>query len=443
MSVYVLDKHSQPLMPCSEKRARLLLARGRARVVKVIPFVIRLTDRLVANSECQPIHLKLDPGSVTTGMALVRESIEIEPATQESVSTLHVLSLIELVHRGKQISEALTQRRAFRHTRRGRKTRYRPARFLNRAKPKGWLAPSLQHRVNSTVNWVTRLMKWVPVTQIVQELVKFDTQKMQDPTIQGREYQRGTLFEQEVRSYVLLRDNYQCVYCDAKHVPFNLDHVLPKSKGGSNRVSNLVTACIPCNQQKDAIPVAEFLRKDPIRLKKVLAQCKVSLRDTSAVNSTKQALLKSLQALDLPMVTGSGAMTAYNRKQLGLPKTHALDAVCVGQVQAVQNWQQSTLQIKCTGRGAYKRTRLDQYGFPRGKLMRQKHVKGFQTGDRVKAVVTQGKKQGSYVGRVAVRASGSFNIQTKERLIQSIGYKQCKVIQRADGYGYHWMEKIS
>ena len=426
-------------MPCSEKRARLLLERGRAHVVNVIPFVIRLTDRLLAESECQPIQLKIDPGSVTTGIALVRESVEIDSVTQESVSTLHVLSLMELVHRGRQISEALTQRRAFRRNRRGRKTRYRKARFLNRTKPKGWLAPSLQHRVDSTLNWVKRLMRWVPFTHLVQELVKFDTQKMQDPTIQGTEYQRGTLLEQEVRSYVMMRDHYQCVYCDVKHVPFNLDHVVPRSKGGSNRVSNLVTACIPCNKKKDALPLADFLKRDPARLKKVQSQLKVSLRDTAAVNSTKQALLKGLQALSLPVETGSGAMTAYNRKQLGLPKTHALDAVCVGEMQAVKKWQQPTLQIKCTGRGSYQRTRLDQYGFPRGYLMQQKQVKGFQTGDRVKASVTKGKKQGVYVGRVAVRATGSFNIQTSDGLIQGIGYQYCQVIQRADGYGYHLM----
>jgi len=95
-----------------------------------------------------------------------------------------------------------------------------------------------------------------------------------------------------------------------------------------------------------------------------------------------------------------------------------------------------TLQIKCSGRGSYQRTRLDKFGFPRGYLMRSKALNGFATGDLVKATVTQGKKQGCYRGRVAVQATGSFNIQTSEGVVQGISYRHCKVLQRGDGYGY-------
>ncbi len=105
-------------------------------------------------------------------------------------------------------------------------------------------------------------------------------------------------------------------------------------------------------------------------------------------------------------------------------------------VDHVKQWQKPTLVIKATGRGSYQRTRLNRFGFPRGYLTRQKQIHGFQTGDRVKAVVTQGKKIGTYVGRVAVRASGSFNIQTAQSLIQGISHRYCTLIQRGDGYGY-------
>jgi hypothetical protein len=91
---------------------------------------------------------------------------------------------------------------------------------------------------------------------------------------------------------------------------------------------------------------------------------------------------------------------------------------------------------QATGRGSYQRTRLDKYGFPRGYLMRQKSVKGFQTGDMVRATVTSGKKIGTYVGRIAVRPSGSFNIQHGKEVIQGISYRYCTMMQRADGYGY-------
>ena len=122
--------------------------------------------------------------------------------------------------------------------------------------------------------------------------------------------------------------------------------------------------------------------------------------------------------------------------RLEIPKTHALDAACVGDMDEIRDWNKPTLAIKATGRGSYQRTRLNAYGFPRGYLTRQKRIKGFQTGDRVKAEVTQGRKIGSYLGRVAVRASGSFNLQTAQGVIQGMGYRYCKVIQRADGYGY-------
>ena len=105
MAVFVLDRHQKPLMSCSEKRARKLLARGRARVHRLMPFSIRLVDRTVNESALQPVKIKLDPGSKTTGIALVRESETVDDATGEIHTTVHVLNLLELHHRGKQISQ--------------------------------------------------------------------------------------------------------------------------------------------------------------------------------------------------------------------------------------------------------------------------------------------------------------------------------------------------
>ena len=117
----------------------------------------------------------------------------------------------------------------------------------------------------------------------------------------------------------------------------------------------------------------------------------------------------------LPVELASGGRTKFNRCTLGIPKTHALDAACVGKMQAIQNWQQPTLTIKATGRGSYQRTRLNKFGFPRGYLMRNKRVHGFGTGDMVRADVPTGLKAGTHTGRVAIRASGSFNIQSHQR----------------------------
>lgn len=436
MSVFVLDKRKMPLMPCSEKRGRKLLESGRARVHRLIPFTIRLVDRTVEESALQPIRIKLDPGSRTTGIALVRDSKTINPETGEIATTAYVLNLFELTHRGHQISEALTARRQMRRRRRSN-LRYRAPRFLNRRnKGKGWLAPSLQHRVNTTTSWVVRLQRLAPVEGITQELVRFDMQQMENPEISGVEYQQGTLTGYELREYILNKWGRKCAYCDAENVPLNLDHIHAKSKGGSNRPSNFTLACIPCNQKKGAQDIRVFLAKDPRRLERILAQTKKSLKDAAAVNSTRWALLNALKATGLPVTTGSGGRTKYNRSRLQIPKTHALDAVCVGTTDAVSDWQKPTLVIKSTGRGSYKRTLLDKYGFPRGYLPRQKRIKGFQTGDTVKAHVTKGKKIGHYTGRAAVRASGSFNIQTAEGVVQGISHRHCTLIQRADGYGY-------
>src|SRR6476661_6177400 len=330
-------------MPCTEKRARLFLERGRARVHHVLPFVIRLVDRNANSCEFQLLRLKLDPGSKVTGIALVREFN----------GGIAVLNLFDLIHRGRQISEALTARRNMRRARRGRNTRYRAPRFLHRRKPKGWLAPSLQHRVDTTMAWVNRICRWAPVTALSTELVRFDMQAMENPEISGVEYQQGTLAGYEVREYLLEKWGRKCIYCDKENVPLQMEHITPRASGGTNRISNLGTACQPCNHKKAALDIRVFLKKDPTRLARILAQAKRPLRDAAAVNATRWALLNSLKATGLAVEASSGGRTKYNRCRLDVPKTHALDAACVGAVESVTSWRRPTLAIKATGRGSY------------------------------------------------------------------------------------------
>lgn len=440
MAVFVLDGKGKALMPCTEKRARLLLERGRARVHRQMPFVIRLVDRQLENSVLQPLQVKLDPGSKVTGLSLVRVSEVIESATGEIQKVAHVLSLFELMHRGKQISEALSARRSMRRRRRNQ-LRYRAPRFFNRGnKNRGWLAPSLQHRVDTTCAWVGRLQRWAPIREISQELVKFDMQALQAQAhgedISGVQYQQGTLFGFEIREFLLAKWGRTCMYCDKTDVPLQVEHIHCRAKGGSNAVFNLGLSCQCCNQKKGAMDVRDFV-KDPVRLKRILATAKAPLKDAAAVNSTRWALFNALKQTGLAVTTGTGGQTKFNRTRLGIPKGHALDAACVGDVDRVMDWQKPSLQLKCTGRGSYQRTRLTRFGFPRGYLMRSKSIHGFQTGDMVKADVTKGSKTGCYFGRVAVRASGNFNIQTGSILVQGISHRYCNLVQRGDGYGYH------
>ena len=174
-----------------------------------------------------------------------------------------------------------TARRAMRRRRRSN-LRYRPARFNNRTKPKAWLPPSLQHRVNSTMSWVERLRRLAPVTGIAMELVRFDMQKMENPEISGVEYQQGTLAGYEVKEYLLEKWDRACAYCDVTGVPLEVEHIRSKRHGGSNHVSNLTLACVPCNKEKDAQPIDVFLAKQPERLAKIKAQAKRPLKDAAA-----------------------------------------------------------------------------------------------------------------------------------------------------------------
>lgn len=436
MAVLVLDKRGKPLMPCTEKRARLLLERGRARVHRLVPFVIRLVDRTQEDCELQPLRLKIDPGSKATGLALVQDTEFVCETTGEVTRHAGVLNLFELIHRGMAIKLALESRRAMRRRRRTSNLRHRAPRFDNRTKPKGWLAPPLQHRVNTTLAWVKRIQRWAPLTALSCEWVRFDTQKMQNPEISGTEYQQGPLFGYEVREYLLEKWGRCCAYCKATDVPLEIEHIQPKASGGSNRVSNLTLACRPCNQRKGAQPIERFLAKKPDALKRIMAQAKAPLRDAAAVNATRYALVRALKRTGLALELATGGQTKFNRRRLGIDKTHALDAACVGSVETLTGYHRPTLAIKCTGRGSYQRTHLNKYGFPRGYLMRQKQVQGFQTGDLVKAVVPTGKKAGVHVGRVAVRQSGSFNIQTLAGAVQGVSHKYCRLLQQADGYGY-------
>jgi len=393
----------------------------------MIPFTIRLVDRLVQDSALQPVRLKLDPGSKTTGGC--SRSRRRNAARPNGHGPDRAWTSWATDQRGSDPTR--------RHANAGVAAIFAIESSVsnNRRRVPGWLPPSTQHRVDTTESWTKRLIKLVPITAIDQELVKFDMQLMQDPVIEGVGYQQGSMFEYEVREYCLEKWNRTCMYCDATNTPLEVEHIVPRSKGGSNRPSNLGISCITCNRAKADLPVEVFV-KDAKRLVRIKAHMKVSLRDAAAVNATRFAQLNMLKTFGLPVSTASGGKTKFNRKVLGVPKTHSLDAACVGDIVSIANWRQPVLTIRCTGRGAYKRTRLTKHGFPRGYLMRQKSAFGFSTGDMVVATIPIGKKAGIHCGRVAIRASGSFNVTTPAGVIQGLAHRHMRLIQRADGYGY-------
>jgi len=420
--VFVLSSTKKPLMPCHPARARKLLAKGKAAVYRRAPFTIILNER--ADGDVQDVEFKVDPGSKTTGMALVAQFDRGR----------EVVWAANLEHRGHRVKAAMTDRRMFRTGRRGRKTRYRKARFLNRTRPKGWLPPSLMSRVNNVRTWYDRLLDRAPITEAHIETVRFDTQAMQTPGIEGEQYQQGELAGYEIRNYVMDRGNHECAYCGAKEVPLEVEHVRARSKGGSNRVSNLVPSCRPCNEAKGNMPVEVFLKDHPEVLAKIKAQLKTPLSDAAAVNATRYAIGEALKWFGLPVSFWSGGRTKWNRTRQGYEKDHWVDAACVGECGAEVRIPEklAALNIKATGRGRRRVHGNDRFGFPKGKPRGAKRVQGFQTGDMAELVCEKGKSAGRHVGRIAsIRARGWFVLNKHDRPA-----REFRLLQRADGYDY-------
>jgi len=268
--------------------------------------------------------------------------------------------------------------------------------------------------------------------------VRFDTQKQQNPEISGVEYQQGELVGYEVREYLLEKWGRKCAYCDKENVPLQVEHIVARSRRGSNRASNLTLSCRKCNRDKGTKDIKEFLATDPQRLKKILKHTKVSLRDSAAVNAARYAIGNSLKKLGLSVGFWSGGRTKYNRRKQGYNKEHWLDAACVGETGArvIIPKHFRPVTITAMGRGTRQLCRVNKHGFPRTSAKRTKRIHGFQTGDLVKAKVPKGKKMGNYQGRVAVRSSGNFNISTVRGVTEGINHRFCRKIHCCDGYNY-------
>jgi 5-methylcytosine-specific restriction endonuclease McrA len=457
--VFVLDDARRPLSPCSPARARQLLREGKAAVFRRYPFTIIL-KREITGAKPMPVTVKIDPGSKTTGLAVVQGCQRL-PAK--------VIWGGELEHRGRKIRDALVARRARRRNRRNR-LRYRKPRFRTRGqinnaeatyerrRAAGWLPPSLMHRVETILTWINRLRRYAPVGRIAMELVRFDMQAMQRPGIAGVEYQQGELAGYEIREYLLEKWGRACAYCGAEHVPLEIDHIQPRSKGGSSRVSNLTLACHRCNQRKGNLSVAEFLADKPEILKRILARAKIPLADAAAVNATRWRLHSELKALGLPVETASGGRTKWNRSRLGWEKTHWLDAAAVGDIGTDVGGDigsdtgtlclatRTPLVIVARGQGGRQKGVMDRYGQPRrnkrgeAQVRPLKPIHGWRSGDIAtvgdKAGAKVGDKAGGVVGRITPRTKGPFAIRVAGHPPRSLPISHLKRIHRNDGYDY-------
>lgn len=302
--VYVLDIEGKPLMPTERHgRVRRMLREGIAHVVRSMPFTIQLDYDSERNT--QPVSLGIDAGSSQIGVSATTEGKELY-ASQVELRT--------------DIQELLATRRETRRTRRNRKTRYRKARFDNRRRKDGWLAPSVRNKVDAHITAIRRLHDILPITETSIEVAQFDVQKIKKPDIKGAEYQHGEqLGFWNVREYVLARDGHKCQYCKGKSKDpiLNVHHIESRKTGG-NAPNNLITLCETCHK---AYHKGEI--KD-LKIKRGK-----SLRDAAIMNIMRWEVYDKAKELFGNVHLTYGYITKNTRICNEVVKTHVADARCI------------------------------------------------------------------------------------------------------------------
>jgi hypothetical protein len=288
------------------------------------------------------------------------------------------------------------------------------------------------------------LCKWSNVTELSVERVKFDTQLLLNPNIEGKQYQQGSLYKFTVREYLLTKHNYTCVYCDCKTKPLQIEHILAKANNGTDNLSNLTLSCNDCNISKGVRFVEEFLAKDPIRLKKILSLAKVKLTDAAAVNTTRNKLLEELVLTGLRVEEGSGSLTKYNRVSQLYPKAHWIDAACNGVSGRLVHLHRNMLilKVKAMGYGNRQVTRVNKCGFPVSKAKSSKvlisPIGQIKTGDVVKVECSKGLYVGNYIGRISAIniTTNFFSLNIPKQTWLSLKWL-INILHKHDGYNYH------
>lgn len=454
--VIALDRNKRPLGFITERRCRKLFEKKRAVMYHMFPMVVIIKDMDARKIENLPVfRIKIDPGSRYDGVAVIDEKDNC------------IMFAMQIEHRAEQVKKNLDTRRAARRNRRSRETMYRRSKFADggvfqQKGNEGKIPPSIHSIIGNTETWVKRLSRWINIKNASVEAVRFDTQLLDDPDIEGRQYQQGTIAGTEVKEYLLVRHLHTCQYCGgASGDPIlEIEHMNPKSRGGSNSIRNLTIACHTCNQLKGSLTPDEWLaclqakaektKLDEIRIsgiKNVISSRETgkSNRYCAWVNITRRRIESFLFERFGDVECSSGGKTKYNRTALGYPKDHQYDAACIGNVPA-NGYEDLThgyyVYAKATGRGTRFRGKINKCGIITKKLVpRAKKVFGFMNGDTAVADIPHKepkpyKHEGRYTGRVMTRASGSFDIKTSDGELVTASYRFIKKVQNADGYQY-------
>ncbi len=395
----VMTYNKRPLAPCHLYRATSLVKRGKAHMMvkRGIRYLVLHRTNVPKLKASSKVVLRIDPGSKRTGIAITRDHKD---------GSREVLLCLEIQHQGKAITGRLEKRSRNRRNRRYRKTRYRKPRFIHRKRPKGWLPPSILSRLQNTRTWVKRLSNLLPITEIHVETNTFDPQVLRNPEIEGKQYQQGPLYRTNLKAAVLLRDGNKCVYCgkSGKRTKLEMEHVVPKSKGGSDRYDNRVASCKECNDKKGNKSLEEFLKRRPKKLAEIKAKLGMNLADATHMNMILPRLVADLRQDGWTVIEHAAATTAAGRITCSIEKSHHGDAAVTGCPNVLRYIPSTPITIRAKGRGARQRLAPDKYGSPKGEEFpkysklprhiqkrttppshkkRQKRVGGIATGDYV------------------------------------------------------------
>ena len=411
MRVYVLNQRKEPLMPTTPRKARLLLKEGKAKVVKREPFTIQL---LYATGEAkQDIILGVDAGSKKIGLSATTDKQELFSAELELRN---------------DIVDLLSTRRQNRRTRRSR-LRYRKPRFLNRVsrKKKGWLAPSIEHKINTHLHIINKLHQILSITKIIVEVASFDIQKIKNPDVSGKEYQQGEqLGFWNIREYVLWRDGHKCQgKKGCKNKILNVHHIESRKIGGDSP-GNLITLCEECHTDYHNGKLKLNLKRNQ------------SFRDAAFMGIVRWAFYNKLKEIFPDVKMTYGYITKNTRIQNNLPKEHRIDALCISgnpTVKRLDCWYYIK-KVRNQNRQLHKNTILK--GGYRKANKAQKYVFGYQLFDKVKY-----KNQECFIfGR---RSSGSFDVRKLDgtKLSAGVTYKKLELIEKAKSYLIERRERLS
>lgn len=400
MFVYVLNKHGKPLMPCSPRKARVLLKSGKAKVAQRTPFTIQL--RYGSSGYKQAISFGVDAGTKHIGLSATTEKRVVYEA--------------EVLLR-TDVQELLATRRAYRRTRRNRKTRYRKSRFLNRRRKEGWLAPSIQNKVDTHLKVIHNVTRILPITKITVEVAQFDTQLLKNPEIHGVEYQQGEqLGFWNVREYVLFRDHHTCQWCRGKSGDRILNvHHRESRKTGGNSPDNLVTLCETCHHKVHQEGLEEQVKRKT-----------ASLRDATQMTVLRWFVYHGIKRMYPEANLTYGYITKNTRIQHGLEKGHKTDARCISgnPLAAPADTSYLIKQVRGQNRQLYKAK------IPKGGIRKANKAPRYLFGYQLFDKVLYNGQECFIFGR---RSSGSFDLRMLDgtKITAGVSYKKLRLIQRA------------